>query len=175
LGSDKIVANPSAITGSIGVILEYMNFGDLASKYGVKSVVIKSGEHKDIVSSFRDPTKEEADILQSVVDDAYDVFLTNVSENRKMDKDKAKNLADGRIYSAKQAKENGLIDETGGFEDAVNTAKNLAKISDAKVIEFGTEGFLSSLLGSMTHKFNLVELPRLERGSKLMYLYNPGL
>ena len=175
LGSDKIVANPSAITGSIGVILEYVNYGDLASKYGVKSVVIKSGAHKDIVSPFRDPTKEETDILQSVVDDAYDVFLTNVSTNRKMDKEKAKELADGRIYSAKQAKENGLIDETGGFEDAINVTKKLAKIDDAKVVEFGKEGFLSSLLGSITHKFNLVELPNFNHGSKLMYLYNPSM
>jgi len=175
LSSDKIVANPSAITGSIGVILEYVNYGDLASKYGVKSVVIKSGAHKDIVSPFRDPTKEETDILQSVVDDAYDVFLANVSTNRKMDKEKAKELADGRIYSAKQAKENGLIDETGGFEDAINVTKKLAKIDDAKVVEFGKEGFLSSLLGSITHKFNLVELPNLNHGSKLMYLYNPSM
>jgi protease-4 len=175
LSSDKIVANPSAITGSIGVILEYMNYGELASKYGVKSVVIKSGAHKDIVSPFRDPTKDETDILQSVVDDAYDVFLTNVSTNRKMDKEKAKKLADGRIYSAKQAKENGLIDETGSFEDAISLTKKLGQIDEAKVVEFGTEGFLTSLLGSITHKFNLIELPHFNHGSKLMYLYNPTL
>lgn len=175
LGSDKIVANPSAITGSIGVILEYVNYGDLASKYGVKSVVIKSGTHKDIVSPFRDPTKEETDILQSVVDDAYSIFVKHVSDSRNLKREEALKLADGRIYSALQAKENGLIDETGGFEDAVNVAKKLAKIDDAKVVEFGKTGFLDSLLGSVTHKFNLVELPKFNHGSKLMYLYNPSL
>lgn len=175
LSSDKIVANPSAITGSIGVILEYLNYGDLANKYGVKNVVIKSGSHKDIVSPFRDPTKEETDILQSVVDDAYDVFVHHVSDGRNLDMNKVKELADGRIYSARQAKENGLIDETGGIEDAVNESKKLAHIDEAKVVEFGKEGFLSSLLGSVSHiKSSLISLP-MKSDAKVLYLYNAGL
>lgn len=175
LSGDKIVANPTSITGSIGVILSYMNFGELAQKYGVKNIVIKSGAHKDLASSFRDPTKEETEILQSVVDDAYDVFVKNVSNSRDLKEDEVRKLADGRIYSAKQAKENHLIDETGNFEFAVSEARKLAKIEEASVIEFGKQGFLESLLESVSSRFNqsLINLPKSE--ANVMYLYNPTL
>lgn len=175
MSSDKIVANPSAITGSIGVILSYLNIEELAKTYGVTSVVYKSGPYKDIVSNFRSPSQEESTILQSVVDDAYVVFVNRVSEGRKLETEKTKELADGRIYSAQQAKTNGLLDATGTFEDAVAEARKLANIETASVIEFGKGGFLKTLLGSTLQKLGSNPFPSLGKGARVLYLYNPGL
>ncbi len=174
LSADKIIANPSSITGSIGVILSYLNYGDLAQNYGVHSVVFKSGEHKDLVSPFRDPTKDESEILQSVVDDAYNVFLENVVSGRKLEKEKAKTLADGRIYSAKQAKEKGLVDSLGNFSDAVLETRKLAHIEEAKVVEFGKQGFFESLFESYLPHFNQSIIPLPRNNASVLYLYNPN-
>lgn len=175
MGADSIVANPGTLTGSIGVIISYVNLSELGEKYGVSEVVYKSGTYKDIGNPLRESTSEEDDIMQSVVDDTYISFVKAVSEGRKMDEEKVKTLADGRIYSAKQAKTNGLVDEIGNFEDAISLLKKRANVEDAKVIEFGTSGFFESLLGSTMQKFNFVQLPIFNHSTKLMYLYNPSL
>ncbi len=174
MSADRIVANPTTITGSIGVIISYLNFEDLAKKYGVSNVVYKSGEHKDILNSFRKATDSENGIMQTLVDDAYDVFVNRVATGRKMELDKVKQLADGRVYSAKGAKENGLIDQTGNFEDAVSEARKLAKIETASVVEFGKEGFLEILLGSTLH-LGRSWLPFSASGAKILYLYSTAL
>lgn len=174
MSADKIVANPTTITGSIGVIISYLNFEELASKYGVSNVVYKSGEHKDILNSFRKATDDENGIMQNLVNDAYDVFVDRVASGRDMEKDKVKELADGRVYSAKGAKENGLIDETGNFEDAVSEARKLAELESAAVIEFGKQGFLESILGATLH-LGHSWLPFSTSGAKVLYIYSSGI
>lgn len=179
MAADKIVANPSSITGSIGVIISYLNFQDLAAKYGVEMITYKSGPHKDIVSEFRKPTEEEKAIIQSVVSDSYDNFVNAVSQGRKLSVDQVRQLADGRIYSAKQAVGLKLIDDLGTFEEAIDTAKDLAGISQATVVEFGKLGFFESLLGNFSGKFNLSLVPNLgnyfssQPGLRVLYLYSP--
>ena len=117
MAADKIYSNRNSWTGSIGVILSVMNYEKLMKKIGVSEIDITSGENKTIGSGAHEMTKEQKEILQSLVDEAYDQFTGIVAEGRKMDIAKVKKLADGRFYSASQALDNGLIDEIMGLED----------------------------------------------------------
>ena len=117
MAADKIYANRNCWTGSIGVIVSLTNCKKLYDKLGIKEIDITSGRNKAMGSQGLDLTKEQRDILQSLVDEAYDQFVDIVAEGRKMDTDKVKEIADGRIYSAKQAKEINLVDEIGSLED----------------------------------------------------------
>jgi len=122
--TDKIVANPGAITGSIGVIVEYANFEDLMEKIGLKGIVIKSGKYKDIMSPLRDITPDEKDLIQNVIDDIHSQFVSAVAEGRNLEESEVRAIADGRIFTGVQAKQLGLIDELGTFRDALDlTAK----------------------------------------------------
>lgn len=126
--ADKIYAEPGAITGSIGVIFQTGNVQELFKKVGVKIVAIKSSEHKDIGSPFRPMTEQELKMLQTMINDAYDQFVTAIVDGRKMDRAKLLPLADGRIYTGRQAKAQGLIDEFGNLETAIEGARQLAGI-----------------------------------------------
>jgi protease-4 len=126
--ADRIVANPGTITGSIGVIMQIPNVGELLQKIGIRAVVIKSGAYKDLASATRDLTPEERRILQSVLDDVHDQFIQAVAEGRKLDRGRVEQLADGRIFSGRQAQELGLVDELGGLHDALARAGALAGI-----------------------------------------------
>lgn len=127
-GSDRIFANPGTITGSIGVIMAFSNFQELMKKVGLKTTVIKSGRHKDIGSPVKELTEEERKILQDVSDDIHGQFIEAVARGRNLKIESVKELADGRIFSGKQAKEAGLIDELGTLEDAISYSKKLAGI-----------------------------------------------
>lgn len=126
--ADKIVANPGTITGSIGVIAQLGNVEELFKKIGVKIEVIKSGKHKDIGSASRPMTQQERKILQDLINSAYEQFLQAIVKGRNMPYEEIKKLADGSIYTGQQAKENGLIDELGNLEEAINLAGRLAGI-----------------------------------------------
>lgn len=117
MAADKIYANRNTWTGSIGVIVSLLNYKKLYDKIGLKEIDITSGKNKSMGSGGLDLTEEQRDILQSLVDEAYDQFTGIVSEGRNLDIAKVKKLADGRIYTAKQAKEASLIDEIGSEED----------------------------------------------------------
>ncbi len=134
--TDKIVANPGTLTGSIGVIMELANVEGLMKKIGVESMVIKSGAHKDLVSPFRKMREEERQILQNVLDDVHEQFIEAVSEGRGMPIQKVRSLADGRIFTGRQAKEIGLVDELGNLQDAIRITASLVGIKgEPKVVE----------------------------------------
>lgn len=134
--ADKIVANPGTITGSIGVVMSLGNMEELFRKVGIKVQVIKRGKHKDIGSPTREMTSEEKKLLQRLIDDAYDQFLQAVIEGRNLDKSEAEKIAQGQVFTGRQAKDLGLIDEIGNFQDAVRLAGKLAGIpGEPKVIE----------------------------------------
>jgi len=126
--SDLIVANPGTITGSIGVIMQFSNFEDLLKKIGVKGVVLKSGEHKDIGSPFREMTPEEKRIMQEVLDNVHQQFIQAVAEGRKLDRSKVAQIADGRILTGEQAKNLGLVDQLGNLQDTIDITAKLAGI-----------------------------------------------
>jgi len=125
--ADRIVAEPGTITGSIGVIFSSMNIKGLSDKLGLKSEVVKSGTFKDIGSPFRPPTPEEKAILQGLIADSYDQFVDAVAKGRKMPIEAVKKLADGRIYSGRQALKLGLVDQLGGYETANDLLQSLCQ------------------------------------------------
>jgi len=126
--SDLIVANPGTITGSIGVIMQFSNFEELLKKIGVKGVVLKSGEHKDIGSPFREMTPEEKQIMQETLDNVHQQFIRAVADGRKLDQAKVIPIADGRIMTGEQAQQLGLVDKMGNLDDAIEEAAKLVGI-----------------------------------------------
>jgi protease-4 len=126
--SDLIVANPGTITGSIGVLMEFTNIEELFKKIGIKGVVVKSGELKDMGSPFREMTPEEKRIIQGVIDNVHQQFIQAVAEGRKLDRSKVAQIADGRILTGEQAQQLGLIDQIGNLEDAIDTTAKLVGI-----------------------------------------------
>ena len=127
--SDKIFANPGTITGSIGVIAEWYNYGDLLQWAKMQSVVFKSGELKDAGSPTRPLTKEEKAYFQSLIDNIFSQFVSAVADSRDLQEAEVRKLADGRVFTGQQAVELGLVDTLGTYEDAVRIAAGLAGIT----------------------------------------------
>ena len=125
----KIFANPGTITGSIGVIMEFTNVLKLMNKVGLKSSVVKSGVHKDIGSAVREMTAEEKQLLQGLIDDVYSQFVESVCAGRHLSEKKVRKLADGRIYTGRQALKLGLIDKLGGMQPAIVEAARMVGIT----------------------------------------------
>ncbi len=144
--ADSIYANPDTLTGSLGVIVSSVNYEEAFDKLGLEQVVYKSGEFKDILSPARDPKPEEQEIIQTFVDEAYHGFVTVIQEGRNIPRETVLELADGRIYSGRQAKELGLIDELGGLEEAIAEAKTLAGIDRGLVVSYRMMGSFTDLL-----------------------------
>lgn len=134
--ADKIFATEETLTGSIGVIMSGLNLAGLYEKLGITEDTIKSGAFKDIGSNSREMTEEERKILQDMVDLSYERFVKVVSEGRGISKEKAKRLADGRIYDGGQAKANGLVDEIGYFENAVYRLQQDYNLDHAQVFYY---------------------------------------
>ena len=136
LGADTIIAHPTTVTGSIGVIMITVNAQGLLEKIGVSASAIKSGPRKDMGSPFRQLADEERAIFQSVIDELQNRFVAKVAERRKLPIAKARQIADGRIYTAEQAAQNGLIDQIGYVDDAIRAAKRAAGVDQAQVIVY---------------------------------------
>ena len=135
---DVILAHPSTITGSIGVISVFPSVESLMSKVGVKVNVIKSGPAKDSGSPFRDMTEDDKKLFQTIIDEYYEGFLAVVATGRKGKIAEAdlRKIADGRVYTAPQALKLGLIDAIGYFDDAFAKARGLASLKSAKVVSY---------------------------------------
>jgi protease-4 len=125
MAADTIVANPGTLTGSIGVIIEYPTIEQLADKIGVRYQVVKSGELKNTGSMWHTPTDDEVAHLQDVINDTYEQFVEAVAQGRRMTVDEVRPLADGRIYTGRQALEVNLVDVLGDFDDALNLAAEM--------------------------------------------------
>jgi protease-4 len=157
--TDRIVANPGTLTGSIGVIMEMANFEGLLQKIGVEGVVVKSGKYKDVGSPLRKMSDEERGLLQIVMDDVHKQFIEAVAEGRALELTDVQALADGRIFTGRQAKEAKLVDELGNLEDAIQLAADVVGIEgEPKVVEqrrrFSIRELLDSRLSSVLPKFD---------------------
>jgi protease IV len=177
--ADRIVANETTLTGSLGVIFELNNFTELAQKYGYKREIIKSGEFKDIGSSFRELTPEDREILQSIVDESYDEFVSVIVEGRSLPEERVREIADGRVYSGQQAMEIGLVDSFGGLDEAAEISQDLANIEGATVVRYvQPETFADTLLARLAPQepeaLQLAEEAGLTLEPKPYYLYLPG-
>ena len=126
LAADTILAMPGSITGSIGVIMEFPNVGALMDKVGVEMEIVKSGAQKDVGSPFREMGPEDREILTAMVDDVHAQFVEVVAEERRMTVKDVLPLADGRIFSGRQALAAGLVDGMGNVEDAIGLAGRMA-------------------------------------------------
>ncbi|MGH7167575.1 MAG: signal peptide peptidase SppA [Nitrospiraceae bacterium] len=167
--TDRIIANPGTLTGSIGVIMELANLEGLLKKIGVENVVVKSGRHKDIGSPFRKMSDEDRRILQSVMDDVHTQFIEAVAEGRSLDVSDVQPLADGRIFTGRQAKDIKLVDELGDLDDAIRLAADLAGIEgEPKVVEprkrFSVRELIESRLFGTLPRFDF------QTGVRLKYL-----
>jgi protease IV len=141
VASDKIVAQPTTVTGSIGVIMLSVNVKGLMEKIGVTGTPIKSGEFKDMGSPLRPMTDEEKKLFQGIIDQMYDRFVSVVADGRKnLTEKQVRKAADGRVYTAKQALDLGLVDQIGYLEDAVDVAKTEAGLSEARVVTYVRPG-----------------------------------
>ena len=136
LAADTIVAHPTTVTGSIGVIMISLNAEGLMQKVGLAAATIKSGERKDMGSPFRALTPEERGIFQSVIDELHRQFVAKVVERRRLTPETARALADGRIYTAEQAREAKLIDRIGYMDDALAVARRAIGVDEARVIVY---------------------------------------
>src|SRR5829696_3016711 len=134
--ADRIVANETTLTGSLGVFIPLLNFREAAEKYGVTQEYIKSGKFKTMGSSWKDLTPEERKIFQSIVNEEYDRFVQVIVEGRGLPEERVREIADGRIYSGEQAKELGLVDSFGSLDEAAEISRNLANVEEATVVRY---------------------------------------
>ncbi len=183
LATDEIVAQPTTVTGSIGVVMVSVNLEGLLNKIGVKNQTLKAGTFKDIGSPLRPMTQEERQILQSVLDDMRGRFVELVRERRpQANAEMFANVTDGRIITAGQALQAGLIDRIGYLDDAITVAKQRAGLTEARVVLYRRGNEFSeniySKAGAAPAQVNLInfDLSALAgRGPAFMYLWQPQL
>lgn len=182
--ADTIVAHPTTVTGSIGVILMNLNLEGLLGKIGVKNETFKAGAHKDLLSPFRGATPEERRIVQDIMDGLHARFIAVVREGRpKLDASRLGELTDGRIFDAPQALHAGLVDQIGSLAEAIEVAKKAAGVKEARVVTYHradeTRENIYSRLGAAPPQVNVlpVDLGVLAggEGPRFMYLWAPGL
>lgn len=175
----KIYASPETLTGSLGVIMEGINYEGLAKKYGVDFVTIKSGKYKDIMSPTRKMTEEERQILQRMINNSYEGFVKVISEGRHLSIDQVKKLADGRVYDGRQAKELHLIDGYGYLDETIKKMKKDENLKGAKVIRYSEHLGIASLFSMQAHKWlgenaemaGMLKILSKPNSPRLMYLY----
>jgi protease-4 len=174
--ADKIVANPGTLTGSISAIMHFANLEDLMKKLGIKASVVKSGQYKDIGSPLREMTKEEKQIIQDLVDDIYEQFIEVIMKDRNLPREKVLEIADGRVFSGRKAKELGLVDELGDMASAAKLALKLSgkdgryelvypKKKKSSMLDFFIKSSASLLASSLKQEMGKVQ--------GLDYLYYP--
>ena len=147
LGGDKIYAMPTTITGSIGVIISYINVVELFDKIGIKSVVLKSGKYKDVGNPAQTMTEEERELLMRVVDDMYNQFVNAVASRRNLQVSEVKKIADGRIITGNMAEKLKLIDNLGSYNDAFVDMKIALENDKLELYEYKEdEKFLDKLI-----------------------------
>ncbi|SDM19101.1 protease-4 [Sediminibacillus halophilus] len=178
--ADKIIANAATLTGSIGVIMESINYAELAEEYGIDFNTIKSGKYKDIMSGSRPMTEDEEAILQTMVDELYDEFVQVIVDGRGIEEATVRELGDGRVYTGKQALDNQLIDGLGTLDDTIAMMEEDNELGEAQVVQYETGFHFDQLLGMTAKSFfgsdmklaGLRELIRESDAPRAMYLYS---
>ncbi|MDD5544872.1 MAG: signal peptide peptidase SppA [Acidobacteriia bacterium] len=173
--ADKVYANPSALTGSIGVILQYYSYGDLLKWMKMKDVVVKSGQFKDTGDPARDLTDAEKEYLQKLIDDTYQQFVEAVAKGRKLSVDAVKTVADGRVFTGREAKANKLVDEVGDLQDAIDAAAKMANIKGEPHVIKSTKQkpSLFDLIFGDASSLIPPPLQRMSKEAPLQYLWHP--
>ncbi len=175
VAATKIFAESATITGSIGVIMQTMNFKKVADRVGIKVVTVKSGSHKDLLNPFKPVDKGDVEIIQSLINDVFSQFLEAVSQGRKINILNLRKIADGRVFSGRRALKLGLVDKIGDLHDAVEEAKKLANVPDAHPFEVKRKTSFFDRVFSENSKIVFDKIGVIINGEleskRLMYLY----
>jgi protease-4 len=179
--ADRIVAHPTTVTGSIGVIMMNLNVDGLLGKIGVRDATVKAGRYKDLMSPLRPPNPEDRAIVQGIVDSMHARFKDVVRESRHLDGPRLAAVSDGRVFDAETARSLGLVDEIGDLRAAIETAKHAAGIERARVVRYRLSGESADTLharwqgGPDALAFSAeLELLR-AAGPRFLYLWDPVL
>lgn len=149
VAADHILAEPTAMVGSIGVIFQSLNWHQLAGKIGVDASVVKSGDNKDLMNPFRPVNSNHVEILKRIVDDVYGRFCDLVAKGRDLGRDQVRELADGTVFTAAEARDRKMIDEIGFWEDAVHTTAQQLGVETVRVVRYEDRPrLLQELLGA---------------------------
>jgi protease IV len=170
LAADRITAQPTSVTGSIGVIMWRIDATGLMQKVGIQAVEIASGDRKGMGSPFRPVTPEEMKIFKNVVDSIYERFVGLIVDERKLPRERVLQLADGRIFTSTEAKKEGLIDAVGYLEDALDAAKKQAHLTQARVVTYSRPGEFKDNIYS---RFSLDLGRMMDPGVQFMYIWWP--
>ncbi len=158
---NHITANHGTITGSIGVIAYSPNLKQLFDKFGITMNVIKSGKYKDILSSHRDMTPAERQLIQDMIDSSYKKFIADVALGRNMAQSAIEPYADGRVMNGETALKAGLIDSVGTFEDAISTAKKMAELPDDAPVYDAEQQPIQKFLMTLDNLYQAFSIPSL--------------
>jgi protease-4 len=180
VAADKIVCQPTTITGSIGVILSSLNFHDLLTKYGVQDVTIASGPNKALLNPTSPVRDEHRAILQNMIDDAYARFVKLVAEGRGLDEETVRGFADGRIYTPPEALRLKLVDQIGYREDALALARSLGSCPQSRLVQYRRQPTLADVLSgnargplSLAERLDPAALIDELRAPRLLALWRP--
>lgn len=175
--ADKIVANPGTITGSISAIMQFANIEGLLKKVGVKSSVVKSGQYKDIGSPFREMTPEEKVIVRELIDDIYNQFIDVIVKERGLTREKVIEIADGRIFSGRKAKELGLVDYLGDMSFAAKLASKMSGKTGKYELVYPSkrrDSVFDYFIENAASKIGSSIKKNMENAGGISYLYYPG-
>ncbi len=172
-GGSLIVSNPGSLTGSIGVIAQFITIKELAEKLGIEATTVKSGELKDAGNMFREPNEADLEYIQDIIDNSFQQFLDVVSRERKIDMEELKKIATGRVYTGVQALDLRLVDTLGTFEDAIQIAADMGGIEGEPTIvkEKNKMAWLDYFMESSTNS----EIRELKEDFKSEFLEKPIL
>jgi len=173
MASDWIVAEPTSVIGSIGVIIQTLNWKVLSEKIGLTDVTITSGKNKDMLNPFRDIAPEERQILQDMVDGLFNHFVGVVSSGRTMTTNQVMPFADGRVFLPQVALEAGLIDEVGYWKEVMDACSLLLDVEEVKVMRYERPGSFWQALSSARFNFSPQALINKNRSPQISYLWNP--
>jgi protease-4 len=173
MAADWIVAEPTSVIGSIGVIIQSLNLKGLGEKLGIADTTIKSGANKDLLNPFVDLPPEQRALLQEMIDSMYEHFLAIVQASRKIDEETLRPLADGRIFIAEKAKDLNLIDEIGYWEDAMDAMAELLDVEGVKVIRYERQPRFIEWLSSVEGRAPVADWLRDQARPRFLYLWSP--
>lgn len=174
-GATKVIANETTLTGSIGVIIQSMNYSGTLGKVGLESMTFVSGAFKDSLNGARPMRDEEKAYVQGLVSSMYDKFLGIVSDARKMDRETLKNgIADGRVFTGGEALQKKLVDQVGYIEDAYASARELAHAPDAVVVRYQHRGSLRDLFGAFSTARDAGGSVKIDVSDRLIPRLQPG-
>ncbi len=172
MAGDWVIAEPTAIVGSIGVMIQTLNWRELSERMGIQDTTIKSGERKDLLNPFRDVSEEELGILQDLVDSMYDRFVRKVREARGFDDAAMERIADGRGFTAEDALEHGMIDELGYWDDVVTRTAEVMEVPSVKIVRYERRMDWSDWLAGMRNPLSWSVWSELEQ-PRVLYLWRP--